>query len=103
MIKKIIILLGLIFVNVSFSIVTYANNVIEQVNDSYFLSGSQYAINKINLPYAWNICEGSNEVLIGILEEGINAEHEDLKERINVELSANFSRYTDRNPLIDYS
>lgn len=67
-------------------------------DDTYY--GSQWAISKINLPDAWNIETGSNDVLVGVLDTGIDATHPDLSGRINISLSESYTP-EDTNPLED--
>lgn len=59
----------------------------------------QWAFNKISLPNAWDITTGSATVNVGILDTGINGEHEDLKNRINTQLSRDYAETT--NGLVD--
>ena len=46
-------------------------------NDS--LISEQWALNKIKAFDAWNITEGSDTVLLGIIDTGIDYNHPDLK------------------------
>jgi hypothetical protein len=74
-------------------------NVLESVktpNDHYYNNVAtnhrsyQWAINKINLPAAWNITTGSPEILVGVIDSGIQRTHPDLINRVNVSLSRDF-------------
>lgn len=64
-------------------------------NDNHYVSGNQWAINKIELPSAWNISTGTSTVYVGVIDTGINAYHPDLLNRVNSSLSRCFtSDYT---------
>ena len=52
--------------------------------------GDQWALNKINLPEAWNITTGNSTVLVGVIDSGISSVHEDFENRINISLSKDF-------------
>ena len=50
-------------------------------NDTY--AGNQWAINKINLPSAWQITTGvGNSVKVGIIDCGVDASHPDLEDKV---------------------
>lgn len=49
-------------------------------NDTYF--NNQWALDKINAPEAWDITTGSSEVIIAIVDSGIDLDHEDLADNI---------------------
>ena len=61
----------------------------------------QYAIDMIDLPETWNFVTGTNKVMVGILDTGIDATHPDLSSNINYELSKCF--VDDSSPLEDSS
>jgi thermitase len=67
------------------------------------LTGNQWALGQIQLPDAWEIATGSQSVKVGILDSGIYAEHEDLRNRVNRTLSRDFltTPPTTPNPVID--
>lgn len=49
--------------------------------------------NQIHLPQAWNVSKGSSTVLVGVIESsGFDAAHEDLRNRINLGLSRDYSK-----------
>ncbi len=78
----------------------YPVELCEAPNDSEYVAGNQWAINKISLPGAWDETTGSSTVNVGIIDTGIDGDHDDLKNRINTELSRGFTAYAS-NPLID--
>ena len=47
-------------------------------NDPAFIAGSQWALTKIQAPYAWYITKGKPEIKIAICDTGIDQNHEDL-------------------------
>jgi len=51
-------------------------------NDPRFLSNELYGINKIGAPAAWNTTQGSSTVVVGVIDEGIDKNHQDLAANI---------------------
>jgi subtilisin family serine protease len=49
-------------------------------NDTHF--GSQWNITKTMLNYAWDITVGSGDVIIAIVDEGVDLEHDDLDDNL---------------------
>ncbi len=49
-------------------------------NDPNF--GSQYGLTRIDAPNAWNTTTGSNNIVVGVIDEGIDIVHEDLAANI---------------------
>lgn len=66
-------------------------------SDTYI--DNQWAIEKIELNKLWKIITGTNSVKVGIIDSGIDGNHEDLDSNINSSLSECFSSAT--NPLTD--
>lgn len=58
----------------------------------------QWAIDKIDLPSAWEITTGSKSVSVGVVDTGIKASHSDLTANIDASLSKSF---IDDSPLTD--
>lgn len=65
-------------------------------NDTYV--NEQWAIEKINLPSAWSLTNGSKSVSVGVIDTGIQANHPDLSANIDKTLSKSF---VDDSPLTD--
>ncbi len=59
-------------------------------NDPAYINNDQWAIDKIELPVAWDIETGSDSVKVGIIDSGIDASHPDLIDRVNTALSRSF-------------
>lgn len=94
-----------------------AISVLEQRNDVYSVSPNyyieyssipndeyidyQWAINNINLPAAWNINTGSDSVLVGVIDTGIDGNHLELENRVSTNLSKDFAEDGTANPLVD--
>jgi subtilisin family serine protease len=51
-------------------------------NDPRFLSNELYGINKVGAPAAWNSTQGSSAVVVGVIDEGIDKNHQDLAANI---------------------
>jgi subtilisin family serine protease len=51
-------------------------------NDPRFLSNELYGINIIGAPTAWNTTQGSSAVVVGVIDEGIYKDHQDLAANI---------------------
>ena len=49
-------------------------------NDTYF--DNQWALTKIQAPDAWQITSGSQDILIAVLDTGIDPQHEDLADKV---------------------
>ena len=60
-------------------------------DDTYFRSGNQWGLNFTNAPQAWNIATGSNTVMVGVIDSGIQTNHPDLNGRVNTDLSRDFT------------
>lgn len=58
-------------------------------NDS--LAVGQWALDLLDLPECWDYVSGSSDVVVGVIDSGIEGMHEDLSGRINVSLSRDFT------------
>lgn len=58
-------------------------------NDPYF--GWQWGLERISAPTAWDITQGSPDVVIAVLDSGIDPKHPDLLENLDWSLARNFS------------
>jgi len=57
----------------------------ETPNDPHFVANLQYGLSKIGAPQAWDTrtgSSGSSRVVVGVLDQGIDAGHEDLQANI---------------------
>lgn len=57
---------------------------------SDYSATTQWGIGKISLPSAWDITTGSSSVTVGILDTGIDFDHPDLENQLDLNLSKNF-------------
>ena len=62
-------------------------------NDSYF--SKQWSLGKILAPEAWDINKGSQSAKIAILDSGIDEDHEDLKNKIDLRVNLTSSQTND--------
>ncbi|HEY0083137.1 MAG TPA: S8 family serine peptidase, partial [Pyrinomonadaceae bacterium] len=51
-------------------------------NDPRFTSNEMYGLNRIGAPAAWDTTTGSRNVVVGVVDGGIDINHEDLKANI---------------------
>ncbi len=51
-------------------------------NDPRYVSGEMYGLNKINAPAAWNTTVGSRNVVVGVIDGGVDTNHDDLRTNI---------------------
>lgn len=56
----------------------YYNSVVPNEYDNMRLWGKE----KIKMPQAWELSTGSREIVVGVVDSGIEADHEDLKDNI---------------------
>jgi subtilisin family serine protease len=51
-------------------------------NDPRYVNGEMYALNRISAPVAWNTTVGNRNVVVGVLDGGVDINHEDLRDNI---------------------
>src|SRR5207249_12206699 len=51
-------------------------------NDPYFTSNMQWGLSKIGAPAAWNHTRGSSNVIVAIIDTGIDFNHPDLASNV---------------------
>ena len=82
----------------------YAVSVAATPNDPAYQQNRQWGIAKIDLPNAWDIETGSDNVFVGVIDTGIDNTRPDLKNRVNANLSKDFADDLDQyenNPFED--
>lgn len=72
-------------------------------NDPRFLDGSQWGLSKIDAPQGWDKTTGTNEVIVAVLDTGLNYNHEDfnLAGKVNLADARDFV-HGGNYPLDDY-
>ena len=60
----------------------YVYRLCEAPNDSYYVIGQQWYLNKVQGPAAWDIAHGDSTVIIGIVDTGVDWDHPDLADNI---------------------
>ena len=68
-------------------------------NDTYV--DTQWAINSLSLRQVWDFTTGSNEVLVGILDSGIDGNHPDLADSIVTSLCRDFTSGEEEGVAVD--
>ncbi len=51
-------------------------------NDPYYTGGYQWHHSKIQSPQAWDVSQGLTNIIIGVLDTGVDANHPDLKGKV---------------------
>lgn len=69
----------------------YIYKPITTTNDPAYQNGSDWAIEQIDLPEAWNISSSSKIINVGVIDSGIEGDHEDLVNVVNNTLSKDFT------------
>jgi len=72
-------------------------------NDPRFVSHELYGLDKIGAPAAWNTTQGSDSIVVGVIDEGIDKNHQDLAANIwvNPGETAGDGVDNDKNGFID--
>ncbi len=60
----------------------YVYKVSLEPNDPKYLDGTQWYLNKISAPQAWDLSTGSEEIVIAIIDTGVDWDHPDLAANI---------------------
>lgn len=51
-------------------------------NDDYYMEGKQWGLQKIDCPNAWDISTGNPEIVVAVIDTGVDYYHDDLKANI---------------------
>ncbi|RLC69810.1 MAG: hypothetical protein DRI52_08205, partial [Chloroflexi bacterium] len=51
-------------------------------NDPAYEGEDQWGLNKIEGPRAWGIITGSNQVIVAVIDSGVDLDHPDLQDKI---------------------
>lgn len=60
----------------------YVYKISLEPNDPKYLDGTQWYLNKISAPQAWDLSTGSEEIVIAIIDTGVDWDHPDLADNI---------------------
>lgn len=60
----------------------YLPELLEEPDDEFFREGNQQYLDNIQARDAWEISQGSSDVIIGILDTGVNFAHPDLQDNL---------------------
>src|SRR5690606_17152006 len=60
----------------------YVYKISFEPNDPKFLDGTQWYLNKISAPQAWDISTGSQEIIVAVVDNGVDWDHPDLAANI---------------------
>jgi subtilisin family serine protease len=56
----------------------YVRHIVATPNDPSYLNGQLYGLQKIGAPAAWDTTTGSQSVVVGVIDQGIDVSHPDL-------------------------
>lgn len=65
-----------------YAIPNYRIEALNDPNDVYYQNGTQWAIDIINAPQAWDIHTGSSHVVIAVVDTGMDLDHPDLAAKL---------------------
>ena len=60
----------------------YTYRIARAPNDPSYLDGTQWSLNKISMPAAWDITTGSSSVVVAVLDTGVRSNHPDLQGKL---------------------
>lgn len=63
------------------------------LNNSYNDVMSQWGLDMINIEDAWMLIEGKDSVRIGVVDTGVDSDHEDLQDNLKIDYDVCFSPY----------
>jgi len=72
---------------------SYIETIDSAPTDKKYTDRTQWGLNKISAPEAWNVTTGNatNKIRVGIIDTGIDASHPDLKNQVNKSMSRDFT------------
>ena len=79
---------------------TKSNELISPITPNDPKLYKQWAIDKIQLPMAWNYTRGSNQVVVGVIDSGIDHTHPELANKVDTSLSYDFVHGTSAMPAL---
>lgn len=94
-----LLLIGYSFVYKTIEVPQPANN----YDDNFFHSNYPWNLNMLNIPQAWNLTTGKKDVVVAVIDSGIDMSHPHLKGKIwnNTDEIPNNNKDDDQNGYID--
>ncbi len=74
------------------------------INDPFFTTGNQYGLSRIDMPNAWDNSRGWHDVVVGVIDDGIDYNHTELNSVMwlnNAEAQGSAGTDDDANGVID--
>jgi subtilisin family serine protease len=74
---------------------TYPEQEATHPNDPSYVAGNQWGLEKIEAPFAWTKSTGSEDIIVAVIDSGIDYNHNDLKDNIWINTLESFNGLDD--------